>query len=1106
MSVLSMFYNFNVNKDSKEVKFEKKELHNTDKNITTFKFYLYKNKIEDGYNILRNEVLNYTATLSILNSNKNFKELTGVLEETSIYAIYSFSIPDMLINKADTYLCQLTIGNEEEAYTTKTFEYEVFDNIVTRVNEEIENNPDLPILKQLIQEVRELKLNAGSIKDDVISDESTWSSELINSKLKQLQEEGLIFSKETNADMWNIVEPKDGALCWVVEEGIYYTYSNGNWSECQMGGSGGGAVSGYISTTSPENIIVPFGNNLDLNIDFSSPNIGKGTLKVLINDVEAKSISISQGENTVTIEGDLFTKGNNKLTVYALDRTGVMTNDLTFTVRYGSTEIVSTFDSSLSYDYGSIVRYYFIPTAVDTSSELKFYMKIDDVIQEGVSCVSDTRGYYTFPNNLTVGNHYCEAWIEENGTTKSNILTFNLVILDESSLVINSTVKTESVEEGNQLSLDYRVYMKNNNTFNVKYYVDDELINTSTCTNAISYWTISTLTEGVHILKVVASDVTETVSDYVTWTINVTPSTYEMKTPVSTGSIALFTAKDRNNSDETRETWIGKNQDGENVTATLTNFAFNSDSGWIDNSLIISGDSYVEIPVKPLENNAKYGFTLDIEFTSKMIGVENAEVLTLWNETDNCGVKITTEQLIIRSKKDNECRLYFSDNEKVSVTFVIDRNEKVCKIFINGVMCQGFPLSDYIADGQTYLEDFTVDSNIILGGYGKNGYCKINNLRVYEVALSSDEVMNNFISNILDKTAQRNMVAFQTGDSLPTLTVTGDFAGLGKDDKKPCDVVFMSPDINLYGQSFTLTGKNSTIQYQGTSSMAYPIKNYKFKFKDKDGNKFKFKIIGDGQPESTITMKADFMSSGHWQNTGLAKWISDHLYHYDSKDEKSMNPMKWWSLQNGGSLSDTRETINGFPCRLILVNDGTGTLNEGQAEPTSGNTKDMGIFNFNLDKGCTDSFGLDNSIFSQCVSYEVSANSDTTAGAFVPYDSSKNTDQTELEYLQSSFELRYPDSEDVGEDYGFLGMTVDGTFSNDYGLKRVVDFVGNSTDEEFVNNFEEYFNKEYTFRYFLLVMTLAMVDNLGKNMMMDSWDGKIWYPRFYDLDRRKMSK
>lgn len=425
--------------------------------------------------------------------------------------------------------------------------------------------------------------------------------------------------------------------------------------------------------------------------------------------------------------------------------------------------------------------------------------------------------------------------------------------------------------------------------------------------------------------------------------------------------------------------------------------------------------------------------------------------------------------------------------------------------------------------------------------------------------------------------------------------------------------------------------------------------------------------------------------SGHWQNTGLARFINDNLYHYNTSDEKSMNPMKWYSINNGGQMDDTRECINGFPCRLILVNDGTTPLLEGQAEPTPGNTKDMGIFNFNNDKSNTNTMGLDNKIFPNCLSFEVASNSDTSAGAFIPYieeyhvglssnlnfrlylselgfndgdevtftnlteatsklqfyynntwkvnynlannesktivigsdtgnsvvisfngydkkydingkilisDESLNADEmtkpkSELAYLQDSFELRYPDADDYGADYGYLGMVgqpigykvdywirdgrtyttqisvdfigttftvsgnsiekvvcmdstgknwigdvtplngvvtvLDGTsyfslsfnkinsndfedfyvngelyrlneptprdtignpiplmgYSTNYGLKRVVDWVGNATQEEFVTNFEQYFNKQYTLRYYLIVILLAMVDNLG---------------------------
>ena len=1088
-----------------------------------------------------------------------------------------------------------------------------------------------------------------------------------------------------------------------IENALYYINEKGG---------GGTATAPYISTSIPETIMVGSGEDFILDLDFSSPNLGKGTLKVFVNDVDVMSTKIDQGISNTTISGSFFAKGTNMVVVYVLDRVGMMSNSLTFYVRYGSTEVSSTFDPYVSYDYGATVRYYFTPTALDTSLQLTFFMEIDGVTQSGVPCVSDVRSYYTFPTNLTVGNHECRAWVTD-GSTNSNILKFNLIILDATSLVVASDTSNPTVEEGTQLVLDYKVYMKNNTSFVTKTYVDGTLVNTGTCTLETAYYRTTSLTEGTHTVKVEVLDVTETKSDFVVWTVTVTASTYTMLSPAKAGSLYIATAYSKSNVDENKEVWRGSSQDDEDIDATLTNFSFNSENGWVNDELVISGNSWVEIPIAPLANNAQYGFTLDIEFSTKPIGVEDSEVLTLWNETDNCGIKITTEQLIMRSKTGNQCNLYFPEDETVSAIFVIDRDEKTAKIYLNGVMCSAFALSDYEAAGQKYLEDFTVNSNIFLGGYNKNGYCKVRNIRVYEVALATNEILDNFMSNVKDKAAQRELVEFQKGNTLPTMTIYCDFSGLGKDDKKPCNIVYNSPDVNLYGESFTLDGKHSMLQYQGTSSMQYPIKNYRINPRNADG-KVKLDPFNNGVGESRFTLKADFMSSGHWQNTGMAKFVNDCLYNYNPNDEKSMNPRKWYDLQNGGSIKGTRETINGFPCRLILVNDGETALLEGQQEPTPGNTKDMGVFNFNNDKDNVNTLGLDTDIFPNCISYEVTANSDTSAGAFVPYSeeriinayldgtnlytnymyqsefttaevnfdgavstnsritwyrnldsnawqmsnvangvfnvaycsepyfqllffsigqkenitingvtyklnyvSSKEElyeeafsiiidENAELSYLQNSFELRYPDAKEVGDDYGYLGMgevkkifnvfinnnkkyttfvkkdffgntitlgdgiaggvdSGDGTgnfggwvstnpntaydiskFTGPYisfnvtnatfpivingieyyegetidtsgdiskrvqdpyvdestyrGLKRVIDWVGNCTDEEFVADFEKYFNKQYVLRYYLLVIVCGMVDNLGKNMMLDTWDGQIWYPRFYDMD------
>ena len=103
------------------------------------------------------------------------------------------------------------------------------------------------------------------------------------------------------------------------------------------GGGGGSAAAASISTTLPEEAMVETGYDFDILLDFYSPNPGKGTLKVFVNDVDALSTPILQGETTTTLSHEKLTKGTNKIVVYVLDRIGTMSNSLTFYVREGST-------------------------------------------------------------------------------------------------------------------------------------------------------------------------------------------------------------------------------------------------------------------------------------------------------------------------------------------------------------------------------------------------------------------------------------------------------------------------------------------------------------------------------------------------------------------------------------------------------------------------------------------------------------------------------------------------------------------------------------------------------------------------------------------------
>ena len=67
-------------------------------------------------------------------------------------------------------------------------------------------------------------------------------------------------------------------------------------------------------------------------------------------------------------------------------------------------------------------------------------------------------------------------------------------------------------------------------------------------------------------------------------------------------------------------------------------------------------------------------------------------------------------------------------------------------------------------------------------------------------------------------------------------------------------------------------------------------------------------------------------------------------------------------------------------------------------------------------------------------------------------------------------------------------------------MNRLFDFVVNSSDEEFRENFEEYLNLDSALNYYVMADLAYLKDNLGKNMLIATYDGMEWYLSLYDLD------
>lgn len=67
-------------------------------------------------------------------------------------------------------------------------------------------------------------------------------------------------------------------------------------------------------------------------------------------------------------------------------------------------------------------------------------------------------------------------------------------------------------------------------------------------------------------------------------------------------------------------------------------------------------------------------------------------------------------------------------------------------------------------------------------------------------------------------------------------------------------------------------------------------------------------------------------------------------------------------------------------------------------------------------------------------------------------------------------------------------------------MNALFDFVINSTDEEFKANFEDHLDLDAALNYYVLADFAYLQDNLGKNMLIATYDGAKWYLSLYDLD------
>ena len=845
------------------------------------------------------------------------------------------------------------------------------------------------------------------------------------------------------------------------KDDIEYLKANG-------GGGGGSAVPTIKSDF--KDCAIDKGTDVIIPIFFSSPNMGDGTAYILVNNIQVDSTGVKQGNNNVRVKAQYLTHTDNKVAIYVKDRAGIVTNQLSWTIIAGGIELTSTFDYEVDYGITDTIR---IPYTIDTgiSGTATLHFTIDNNTTE-YTCSNGVNYLDIDASEIGLGTHPVSMYATIDKYT-SRTLSFNIVIISTTELYLSSTfVSGSEFTYGELISINYRLSKQSTEEFNVYLKLDDVVKKTQKLTVGSYFWTLTNIPVGSHkiTIQVVSLDYSEDKS--IDLELVIVEGEYVPVEAYELGLLCDLNAIGRNNDDDAvinQNKWIdasGNGHDGE-----LVNFNFGT-NGFVNDTLVCDNDAYVVIPWSPWEDNALNGSTFDIIYTPINSGVEDCRVLDYTQITDN----LSTDEIkpfkgifadVLRgisssaSSGASAGKVNLDDeNGEIHLTWVLDRTNKFMKTYIDGVLCRIMFLTDSGSGVNKFYEDFSLDEYIYLNST-KGLNCGTNNIkrfRVYDHALTSEQVLQNHMANITDLDKQKQFYDFNYNNTtLPKMYLNGDITNMTAYQTVPMSIEYISPDEEKYGQSFNTGIQNNPVKIQGTSSLQYVRKNYTIYLKDEYGADMYYNPYGAGSiADYVFCLKADYVESSHANNTGCAKFVNDCLY--DTK-----TPMQ---LDN----ENCRTAINGFPIEVFM------------------NGEYLGVYNFNHDRYSYQSYGYDYKRYPNLLVYEINSNSNTSAGAFYRYgdNAESSTGVTELNYYKRDFNLIYGN------------RTADSdTYSE---IKTLVEWVSVAEQDLFRETISEHFNTEYLFRYFLMVLLIGAVDSLGKNLKIMTIDGKVWYPTFYDMD------
>ena len=553
------------------------------------------------------------------------------------------------------------------------------------------------------------------------------------------------------------------------------------------------------------------------------------------------------------------------------------------------------------------------------------------------------------------------------------------------------------------------------------------------------------------------------------------------------GLVLKLTAAGRSNAESEPAEWRYND-----VQTVFEGFDWQS-NGWTGDALKLTNGANVEIGYKPFGNDATItGATYEMELTCTNVTDRRGTVVDCM--TGGVGFRLTTQEALMRTGAGSEVGTKFASGLTLKIAFVVQekKGNRLMMLYVNGILCG----AKQYASTDSLLQEEPTNIKIT----SESADVEVRNLRVYNRALGDDEELANYMvdrptSDEMVVLFEKNQVMDDEGTDVDidklramgksVMRIVGDVNLVNQTNNKkfevPVDIYFYS----AYGKEYDFIIYQCGLRIQGTSSTTYPRKNYRIYFSrsTKYGTKlyvngvevadFKYSFKPGARPIDIFCLKADFSDSSSTHNTGAVRVVNDIW--------KRCGWLTPPQMAYKGNY-DVRIGVDGFPIDLFYDNNGTGeNVYLGKYNFNNEKSGSGIIYGFEGIEGFNDEAALKGGR-NKCICLEFLNNSETLC----------------------LFGTSNMDTFDDALEFRFKADNTWATAHEDdkAAVKRLWEWIysckGNPT--KFLNEYAEYFGNDSPFAWYLITDYFMAVDNRAKNMMLVTWDGKIWYFIPYDMD------